>query len=398
MEVGQVARTAERAGVRRWVAVVTISLGTFLLVTAEQLPVGLLTPVGADLRVTDGVAGLMVTVPGIVAAVSALLVPVLVGRLDRRVLLGALMALMTLANALSALAPTYPVLLGSRVLVGVAIGGFWAVAGGLATRLVPEADVPRATALIFGGVAAANVLGVPIGTLLGEFAGWRVAFGALGALAAVVLVALFALLPPLVADRPLRPGVLLAQLRNRGVAAGILVTLLVVTGHFAAYTFVSPVLQERAGIPVALVGPLLLGFGAAGIIGNFVAGAAVARRLHRTVLGIVLALALVLALHALLDAGTTGGIALLLLWGLAYGGVSVSLQSWMIAAAPRAVEAATALWVAVFNLAIGLGALVGGLVVDRAALVGVLWLAAALFLLAALVVRAGSGAGEHPTT
>jgi predicted MFS family arabinose efflux permease len=398
MEVEQVVRTAERAGVRRWVAVAAVSVGTFLLVTAEQLPVGLLTPVGADLRVTDGVAGLMVTVPGIVAAVSAPLVPVLVGRLDRRVLLGALMALMTLANALSALAPTYPVLLGSRVLVGVAIGGFWAVAGGLATRLVPEPDVPRATALIFGGVAAANVLGVPIGTLLGGFAGWRVAFGALGALAAVVLVALFALLPRLAADRPLRPRVLLAQLRNRGVATGILVTLLVVTGHFAAYTFVSPVLQERAGIPVALVGPLLLGFGAAGIVGNFVAGGAVARRLHRTVLGIVLALALVLALHALLDAGTAGGIALLLLWGLAYGGVSVSLQSWMIAAAPRAVEAATALWVAVFNLAIGLGALVGGLVVDRTALVGVLWLAAALFLLAALVVRAGSGAGEHPTT
>jgi predicted MFS family arabinose efflux permease len=398
MEVEQVVRTAERAGVRRWVAVAAVSVGTFLLVTAEQLPVGLLTPVGADLRVTDGVAGLMVTVPGIVAAVSAPLVPVLVGRLDRRVLLGALMALMTLANALSALAPTYPVLLGSRVLVGVAIGGFWAVAGGLATRLVPEPDVPRATALIFGGVAAANVLGVPIGTLLGGFAGWRVAFGALGALAAVVLVALFALLPRLAADRPLRPRVLLAQLRNRGVATGILVTLLVVTGHFAAYTFVSPVLQERAGIPVALVGPLLLGFGAAGIVGNFVAGAAVARRLHRTVLGIVLALALVLALHALLDAGTAGGIALLLLWGLAYGGVSVSLQSWMIAAAPRAVEAATALWVAVFNLAIGLGALVGGLVVDRTALVGVLWLAAALFLLAGLVVRAGSGAGEHPTT
>ncbi|QYN37349.1 MFS transporter [Pseudonocardia sp. DSM 110487] len=392
MEVGHVAQTVERVGVRRWVAVAAVAVGTFLLVTAEQLPVGLLTPVGADLRVSDGVAGLMVTIPGIVAAVAAPLVPVLVGRLDRRVLLGALMALMTLANALSALAPTYPVLLGSRVLVGVAIGGFWAVAGGLATRLVPEPHVPRATALIFGGVAAANVLGVPIGTLLGDFAGWRVAFGALGALAAVVLVALFALLPPLVADRPLRPRMLLAQLRNRGVATGILVTLLVVTGHFAAYTFVSPVLQERAGVPAALVGPLLLGFGAAGIVGNFVAGFAVARRPHRTVLGIVVALALVLALHALLGTGAVGGIALLLLWGLAYGGVSVSLQSWMIVAAPRAVEAATALWVSVFNLAIGLGALVGGLVVDRAALVGVLWLAAALFLLAAVAVRAGARA------
>lgn len=376
-------------GARRWVAVATVAVGTFLLVTAEQLPVGLLTPVGADLRVTDGVAGLMVTVAGIVAAVAALLVPVLVGRLDRRVLLGGLMALMTVANAVSALAPTYPVLLASRVLVGVAIGGFWAVAGGLATRLVPERDVPRATALIFGGVAAANVFGVPIGTLLGGFVGWRVAFGALGVLAAAVLVALFVLLPPLVADRPVRPSVLLAQLRNPAVATGILVTLLVVTGHFAAYTFVSPVMQERAGVPVALVGPLLLGFGAAGMVGNFVAGAAVARRLRRTVLVIVLALTLVLALYPLLGTGAMGGTAFLLLWGLAYGGVSVSLQSWMIAAAPRAVEAATALWVSVFNLAIGLGALVGGLVVDRTALVGVLWLAAALFLLAAIAVPAG---------
>lgn len=389
-------RTDERAGARRWVAVAAVAVGTFLLVTAEQLPVGLLTSVGADLRVTDGVAGLMVTVPGIVAAVAAPLVPVLVGRLDRRVLLGALMALMTLANALSAFAPTYPVLIGSRVLVGVAIGGFWAVAGGLATRLVPGPDVPRATALIFGGVAAANVLGVPIGTLLGGLAGWRVAFGALSVLAAVVLVGLFTLLPPLVADEPVRPGALLAQLRNRGVATGILVTLLVVTGHFAAYTYVGPVLQERAGVPATLVGPLLLGFGAAGIVGNFVAGVAVARRLRRTVLGIVVALALVLVLQALLGAGAVSGIALLLLWGLAYGGVSVSLQSWMIAAAPRAVEAATALWVSVFNLAIGLGALVGGAVVDHTALVGVLWLAATLFLLAVVAVRAGSGAAEHP--
>lgn len=390
----EVVATADRTGARRWAAVATVAVGTFLLVTAEQLPVGLLTPVGADLGVTDGVAGLMVTVPGIVAAVAAPSVPMLVGRLNRRVLLGALMALMTVANAVSALAPTYPVLLASRVLVGVAIGGFWAVAGGLAMRLVPQRGVPRATAVIFGGVAAANVLGVPIGTLLGGLAGWRAAFWALGGLAAGVTVALFSLLPRLVADRPVRPGALLAQLRGPAVATGILVTLLVVTGHFAAYTFVSPVLQDRAGVPAAFVGPLLLGFGAAGIVGNFVAGAAVARRLHRTVLGIVLALALVLASYPLLGATAVGGTVLLLLWGLAYGGVSVSLQSWMIAAAPRAVEAATSLWVSVFNLAIGLGALVGGLVVDNTALVGVLWLAAALFLLSALAVAAGARHGS----
>jgi predicted MFS family arabinose efflux permease len=380
--------TTERTGVGRWLAVVAVSVGTFVLVTAEQLPVGLLTPVGAALQVSDGVAGLMVTVPGIVAAIAAPLVPVLVGRMDRRALLVGLMVLMTVANAGSMLAPTYPVLLASRVLVGVAIGGFWAVAGGLATRLVPEPDVPRATAVIFGGVAAANVLGVPIGTLIGGVAGWRVAFGVLSALAVVVLVGLLALLPRLVATRPVRPRELLDQLRNRRVSTGILVTLLVVTGHFAAYTFVSPLLQDLAGIPGALVGPLLLGFGVAGIVGNFVAGAAVARLLGRTVLVIVVVLALVLASYPVLGTGAAGGIALLLLWGLAYGGVSVSLQTWMIRAAPRAVEAATALWVSVFNLAIGLGALVGGLVVDRTSLVGVLWLGAALFALSVIAVLA----------
>lgn len=389
--------TAERTGARRWFAVAAVSVGTFVLVTAEQLPVGLLTPVGSALQVSDGVAGLMVTVPGIVAAIAAPLVPVLVGRMDRRALLVGLMVLMTVANAGSMLAPTYPVLLASRVLVGIAIGGFWAVAGGLATRLVPAPDVPRATAVIFGGVAAANVLGVPIGTLIGDLAGWRVAFGVLSALAVVVLVGLVTLLPRLVSTRPVRPRELLDQLRNPGVSTGILVTLLVVTGHFAAYTFVSPVLQDLAGIPATLVGPLLLGFGVAGIVGNFVAGAAVARRLDRTVLLIVVALALVLALYPLLGAGAVGGIALLLLWGLAYGGVSVSLQTWMIKAAPDAVEPATALWVSVFNLAIGLGALVGGLVVDRTALVGVLWLGAALFLLAAVAVRAARSRAELTT-
>jgi predicted MFS family arabinose efflux permease len=214
-----------------------------------------------------------------------------------------------------------------------------------------------------------------------------VAFGALSVLAFVVLIALLALLPRLVATEPVRPQALLAQLRSGPVAVGILVTLLVVTGHFAAYTYVSPVLQEVSGLPLAVVGPLLLGFGVAGMVGNFAAGATVARRLRTTVLVIVLALAVVLGIYPLLGTTAFGGIALLVLWGLAYGGVSVTLQSWMIAAAPRAVEAATALWVSVFNLAIGLGALLGGLVVDRTSLPGVLCLGAALFLTALLCAR-----------
>ncbi|MEU6742528.1 MFS transporter [Streptosporangium sandarakinum] len=370
----------------RWPAVTAVALGTFLLVTAEQLPIGLLTPVGSALSVSEGTAGLMVTVPSLIAAVAAPLVPVLVGAMDRRLLLLGLMGLMTLANVASALAPGFAVLVASRVLVGVAIGGFWAIAGGLAVRLVSPANVPRATAIIFGGVGAANVFGVPLGTLLGEFSGWRVAFATLSGLALVVLLALLAVLPPLAASRPVRPRLLAGQFRNPGVRVGILATFLIVTGHFSAYTFVSPVLQKLSGIDERLVGPLLFGFGVAGMVGNFVAGAALARRPHRTVLAIAVALAAAMPLYLVLGRGVIGGAVLLIAWGLAFGGVSVGLQTWMIKVAPQAVEAASSLWVAVFNLSIGLGALVGGVIVDSFALQAVLWLGGACALAAALAV------------
>ncbi|MFG1968586.1 MFS transporter [Nonomuraea fuscirosea] len=369
-----------------WIAVSAVAFGTFLLVTAEQLPIGLLAPVGSALSVSEGTAGLMVTVPSIVAAVAAPMVPLLVGRMDRKLLLIALMGLMTLANLASALAPAYPLLIAARVLVGVAIGGFWAIAGALAIRLVPASRVPRATAIIFGGVGAANVFGVPIGTMIGGLANWRIAFGALSALALAVLVALLAVLPPLTAAQPVGLRRLVGQFRNQGVRVGILATFLIVTGHFSAYTFISPVLRDLSGIDERLVGPLLFGFGVAGIVGNFIAGAAVAKRLHRTVLSIAAALGVTVLLYPLVGLTGAGGVTLLVVWGLVYGGVSTSLQTWMIKAAPQAVEEASALWVAVFNLSIGLGALAGGAVVDALPLQGILWLAGGLVLAAGLAV------------
>ncbi|RSN11751.1 MFS transporter [Nonomuraea sp. WAC 01424] len=370
----------------RWIAVSAVAFGTFLLVTAEQLPIGLLTPVGSALSISEGAAGLMVTVPSIVAALAAPLVPVLVGRMNRRLLLVALMGLMTLANLASALAPNYPLLITARVLVGVAIGGFWAIAGGLAVRLVPASLVPRATAIIFGGVGAANVFGVPLGTLVGGLASWRIAFGALSVLALVVLVALVAVLPPLAADQPVGLRRLADQFRNQGVRVGILATFLIVTGHFAAYTFISPVLQDLSGIDGQLVGPLLFGFGLAGVVGNFIAGATVAKRLHRTVLIIAAALGVTVLLYPIAGVTAAGGITLLVVWGLVYGGVSTSLQTWMIRSAPQAIEEASALWVAVFNLSIVVGALAGGTIVDALPLEGILWLAGVLLLLAGLAV------------
>ncbi|MET9885311.1 MFS transporter [Streptomyces sp. NPDC006430] len=398
-ETAAPAETAEeRTSLKSWFAVISVAVGIFTLVTAEQLPIGLLTSVGGALHVSEGTAGLMVTVPGLVAALSAPLIPVVVGRMDRRFLLVGLMTVMAVANLVTVLAPNFGVLLASRVLVGVTIGGFWAVAGGLAFRLVQPAAIPRATALIFGGVAAANVLGVPTGTLIGGLAGWRTAFATLGVLAFAVLVALLALLPSLPATRPVSVRELFGQFANRGVRAGIIATALIVTGHLAAYTYVSPMLQQVSGIDEDLISVLLLGFGVAGIIGNFVAGAAVAKNLGRTMAVIIVALAAAMLLFPLLGKSQAGGIALLVLWGLAFGGVSVSLQTWMLTSAPDAMEAASALWVSVFNLAIALGALVGGLIVDQVELITVAWLGGVVVLLTACTLPSLRNAGKAGKT
>lgn len=376
----------DRAGRRAWGAVLAVALGIFCLITSELLPVGLLTPVGDTFGVSDGTAGLMITVPGLVAGCCAPLVTVGAGRRDRRLVLCGLIALMAAANLAAALAPDFAVVLAARLLVGISAGGFWALAGGIASRLVPERHVGRATALVFGGVPTASVLGVPAGTLLGELdglGGWRAAFGAVGGLGLVALTALLLLLPPLPPSRDVAFRELPVLLRgNRAVRAGVAVTFLVVTGQFAAYTFVRPVLQDVSGIDAAYVSTLLLGYGAAGVAGNFLAGP---RDAYRTLLAVSTVLTVVLALIATLQ-GAVAGTVLLLAWGLVHGGVSVSLQRWMLKAAPAAAEAATSLMVAMFNLAIAAGALAGGAAVDRIGPAAAPLTGAALMLLGAVTV------------
>ncbi|MCX4981945.1 MFS transporter [Streptomyces sp. NBC_00572] len=383
-------------------AVAAVTLGIFTVMTAELLPVGLLTPAAADLAVSEGTAALMVTVPGLVAALAAPLVTVRAAGADRRTLLVAFLFLAAVANLVPALAGHLAVVLAARVLLGVAIGGFWALAGGLVPRLVPAEAVGRATAAIFGGVSAASVLGVPAATLLTERVGWRWAFAATGVLALLAAVALRALLPQLPGagtegGRGAGPGLRgLAALpgRNRRVRAGLLLTLALVTGHFLAYSFVRPLLTDHSGISGSLLGALLLGYGVAGVAGNFLVGSRAARSPGRTLAVIAAALGTVLLAGFLLGDSAIAGAGLLLLWGLAYGGVSVALQSWFMAAAPDDVETATGLNVSVFCLAIALGALLGGLLVDAYSL-GTVLLAGAALTLAAFPVAVLSGRNDH---
>jgi predicted MFS family arabinose efflux permease len=380
------APAVDRVPIRAWFAVATVAIGTFTVVTVENLPMGLLTSIGGGLHVSDAQVGLMVTISGLVAAVAAAVLPVAIRSLDRRVVLVGLIGLMVSANLLTALAPSYGVVLAARFLIGISIGGFWSLAAGLAVRLVPGEHVPRATSLIFLGAMAANVVGVPAGTLLGGLTSWRIAFATVAGVGVLLVVALLLLLPRMPAAQPVQVRTLVEQLSRPAVRTGVIATFLLVSGHYGAFTFVSPILQDLSGVGSDTIGPLLLVFGIAGIAGNFVAGAVAGRDVRRAIVTVSVALAAILAAFPLLGTSQITGAVLLVLWGFAFGGLPVSVQTWILRAAPDATEAATGLNTFMFNLAIALGALFGSLVVETIALTGVLWLAAGLVVLTSLAV------------
>ncbi|MCK7623805.1 MFS transporter [Streptomyces sp. RS10V-4] len=376
----------DRAPLKGRLAVLAVTLGIFTIVTTEILPVGLLTRIGADFGISDGTAGLMMTLPGFLAACAAPAVTVATARIDRRLMLCAFIALLALADFLAAAAPGYGTVLFSRVLVGVVIGGFWSIGAGLAARLVPPESVARATAVIFSAVPLGSVIGVPAGTYLGDLAGWRTACAAVGALAVGVLVLTALVTPPLPAGRATDPALLRSLLRGTHTRFALAMTFLAVLAHFGAYTYVTPFLERTTHLASApTVTVFLLVYGVAGVAGNFAGGALAARRPHTLFGAAAGLLALATLLLPVLGRGPAGALALLVVWGAAYGAVPVASQTWFARAAPGAPEAASVLFTASFQATLSLGALAGGLVVDRASPSAVLTLGGSTAVLVVLL-------------
>ena len=374
---------ADEVETRGWAASIAMAATVFTVVTAEMLPVGLLTPMATTLHITEGTAGLSLTVTGVVSALAAPVLPLVLGTLDRRTVLGGLMVLLAFAAFVAALAPVYWVFIAARVLMGISIGGVWLLTIGLARRVVPEHAAGPATSLIFSGIGIASVLGIPAGAYVGELAGWRRAFAGVGLLSLALAGALSYHLPSLAPEKAVRWIDVREVLHIKDVRVGLVLVALIVTGHFAAYTYVRPLLEPHTG--PALIGSLLLAYGVAGVIGNFLAGA-----LHPPRALAVITSGIALATLAMPVLGTTvaGSLVLLVIWGLAYGGTSVSTQAWGHAAAPDAPEASSAVLVGVYNGSIALGAFTGGQVADRLGTTTVTWLPAVLATAALIVVLA----------
>ncbi|MFG2718964.1 MFS transporter [Streptomyces sp. NPDC048416] len=377
---------AARSPLVSWLGAVSVMLGIFSIVTTEILPIGLLTEIGSSFTISDGMAGLMMTMPGLLAAVSAPLVTVATGRVDRRLMLAAFVLLLALANFLAAAASSYWVVLVSRIMVGVTIGGFWSIGAGLAGRLVPPASVARATSVIFAAVPLGSVLGVPAGTFIGDLTSWRTAFLVMGIFTLAVLALLLVVVPPLPAVRTARLHVLGAMLRNVNTRFALAATFLIVLAHFGTYTYVTPFLERVTHVSPCLITVHLLMYGVAGIAGNFLGGAYVARHPRATFAVAAAMIAGATLLLPVLGRWDPAAIVLLTVWGAGYGAVPVCSQTWFAKASPDTPEASSVLFTASFQATFSLGALAGGIVVDRSSASTAMALGGATAILMVLAV------------
>ncbi|MBR1216889.1 MFS transporter [Bradyrhizobium sp. U87765 SZCCT0131] len=386
-DVVQPARQSRAEG-PAWGAVVSMTFGVFALVTAEFLPASLLTPMAADLRISEGVAGQTVTVTAAVALVTSLLIPAATRRVDRRHVLLAFSVLLILSNLLVAFAPGLTFLLLGRVLLGIALGGFWTMSAAVAMRLVPEPLVPRALSMIFSGVSAATILAAPVGSYLGEIIGWRNVFLITLVLGVVTLVAQFATLPRMAPSGLTRLRTLADVLMRPGIALGMLAAMLVFTGHFAFFTYIRPFLETATGAGIGAVSAILLGFGIANFLGTLLAGPLLERNLRLTLIAMPLLMgALGVSLVTLVNPAVDA--VMVALWGLAFGAVPVAWSTWLTRTVPDQAESAGGLLVAAVQLAIAVGAAAGGMLYDFSGASGVFSASSLVLLVAGLIIVIG---------
>lgn len=374
----------------RWTAVFSLTMGVFSLVMAEFLPASLLTPMADSLMISAGQAGQAVTVTAVVALLAGLLVTSVTQRLDRRHVLLAFSVLMIAANLIVAFAPHLAWLLVGRVLLGVALGGFWALSVATVMRLVSEHDVPRALSLLFAGVPIATISAAALGSYLGDMIGWRNVFLLTTALSVLTLVLQYFTLPRMAPGRPTPLGTLVSVIKRPGMAAGIVAILLVFCGHFAFFTYVRPFLEGISRMGINELSSTLLAFGVANFVGTLAAGYLLERSLRLTLLLMPLIMGVLGWLLATLGGFSMGtDIVMVALWGLAFGAVPVAWSTWITRVVPDEAESGGGLIVASIQLAIALGAAIGGVMFDISGVLGVCATAGTLLLAAAALVLVG---------
>lgn len=372
-----------------WGGIFAMTLCVFTLIASEFMPVSLLTPMAADLRVSEGLAGYGIAISGAFAVLASLSIATVAAAMNRKTLLLLLTGLMCVSALVVGLATNYAMYMAGRALIGVVVGGFWSMSVAVAMRLVPSDSVPRALAIFNGGNALATVVAAPLGSYLGASIGWRGAFLCLAPVALLALAWQWRSLPSMPAPprSPLsaRSGQLLRLLKRRQVALGMLAVGAFFMGQFVLFTYVRPFLENVTRVGVPTLSMLLLAIGVAGFIGTALIGVVLRRGLYRTLVAIPLLMAAIALALLAFGAEVAPVFVLLGFWGLLATAAPTGWWSWLAQTLPDDAEAGGGLMVAVVQLCIGFGSTVGGILLDGHGFRATFTASAALLVLAALL-------------
>ena len=376
---------SDKSQMHSWAAVFAMSLAAFALVASEFMPVSLLTPLATDLQISEGQAGQGISVSGLFALFTSLVIAAVAARVERKRLLLALIVVMILSGTVIALAPNYLTFMLGRALIGVAIGGFWSLSAATAMRLVPTAQIPRALAIVNGGNALATVIAAPLGSFLGALIGWRGAFFCVVPVAVAAGLWLLFSLPAIKVQGQARTGNLLRLFKQAPVAQGMLAISGFFMGQFMLFTYLRPFLESVTRVSTATLSLMLLVLGLAGLAGTVLIERVLKNRLYPVLIAIPLIMAGIAVALVTFGGSPITTAVLLGCWGFVATAAPVGWWTWLAHVLPDDAEAGGGLMVAIIQLAITAGATVGGLAFDHSGYQATFELSAATLGLAALL-------------
>jgi predicted MFS family arabinose efflux permease len=362
-----------------------LAAATFVFVTTETQPIALLTPMAHGLDVSESSVGLLMTAYAGIAALTAIPLTIFASRIPRRGLVIATVSMLVVSQIGLALAPSYAIALGARLVGALAHGVFWSVIARVAATLVSRDRLGRATAIVFAGNSVALVAGTPLVSALGALLGWRAAVVCIGAIAATVVAAMWRVLPAIPSGEAHlgRREILTGAFRRPRLLVVCAVTVLVALGQFVAFTYLAPIVRAHTGLTGTGLSAVLLAYGAAGVAGVAAVGAIADRRPRTAMLSCCGAVVVGLALIALVGHSTPVMIVATLAWGAGFTALPICLQNAVLRVAPRMPDTASALYVVAFQIGIGGGALIGAGLLGAGAL-------ASIPVVALVLIGAGS--------
>ncbi|CEG10597.1 Purine ribonucleoside efflux pump NepI [Afipia felis] len=353
-----------RSHTAAWGAVFSMALCVAVLIASEFMPVSLLSPIATDLGVTEGHMGQAISISGIFAVITSLFVSSVTRRLDRRLVVTSLTLLLIVSGTIVTFAPNYVALMVGRALLGVAIGGFWSMSTAIVMRLVPEDVVPKGLAILNAGNAIAATISAPLGSLLGSYIGWRGAFFAVVPLALLAFVWQWISLPSLPPRRREDSQNVLRLLARPQVAIGMASVMLLFMGQFALFTYLRPFLETVTQVSISTLSLLLFLMGLAGIIGTYCVSGLLQKRLFSILGSIPVVMAIIALLLIAFGTSSVATTILLIAWGLFGTAAPVGWGTWLSRTMPDDAESGGGLQVATIQLAITMGASLGGVLFD----------------------------------